>query len=153
MIPRTGWELKSTVSTNYSKLLSFSTVYTEKTIQNISLKLLFTLNWQRKIKQQLKEVTLCISAVLGAGCDQMNEVQVFFHPHEVHSVLRSLPNHHHGAKDGPVNPQCHCSQTTVEIEVSKCMAWRYYKTHFPQAQQSSWRRCSRFMKRLAGIVN
>lgn len=32
---------------------------------------------------------------------------------------------HHCVEDGLVNPQCHCSQTTVEIEVSKCTVWRH----------------------------
>lgn len=55
---------------------------------------------------------------------------------------------HHCAGDTPLNPECHCSQ----IEVSKCAA-AGNRTHFPWAQQSSWRRCSRFMEGLAGIVN
>lgn len=37
-----------------------------------------------------------------------------------------VPIIHNCSGDRPVNPQCHCSQTTVENEVSKCTArWHY----------------------------
>lgn len=55
------------------------------------------------------------------------------------------------AGDRLLNPPCHCSPT-AEARASECVA-RSIRTHFPWAQQSSWRRCCRFMERLAGIVN
>lgn len=86
-----------------------------------------------------------------------NEVQAFSHPHEVHRGLRSLP-------------MAESQSSTTVLETGRLIRsvivlkqqWRLkwanarpsgIRTHFPQAQQSSWRRCCRFMERLAGIVN
>lgn len=70
-------------------------------------------------------VNLHILAVLCAGCDKITRCRLSPTPMRFTEGCALCPIIQHCAEDRPLNPQCHCSQTTVEIEVSKCMAQRH----------------------------
>lgn len=151
-IPRTGWALKRTgiTQTINSKLLSYKTIF------KASLWNSFSLHIDRKLKHNCSVNLHHISSVM---CRPWlnNEVQALSHPHEVHRVLRSLP-------------MAESQSSTTVLETGRLIRsvivlrqqWRLkwanaqpggIRTHFPRAQQLSWRCCCRFMERLAGIVN
>lgn len=90
----------------------------------------FTSYWQRHFKQQhifSHAVSIyTILAVLCAGRDQIMRCRLSPTPWGSQRAMLSahgwIPIIHRRVGDRLVNPQFHCSQTTVEIEVSKCLA-------------------------------